>query len=77
MLISKLRVAVHNVYRGVLGLPKSSSANEMHATHNIENFEALLRKVRYGFIQRFEDSSNVIIQTLASSWTICSVDCQC
>ena len=35
----------------------------MYATHNIENFEALLRKVIYGFIQRLEDSSNVIIQT--------------
>ena len=40
-------------------------------------FEALLRKVIYGFIQRLEDSSNVIIQTLTESWTICFVDWQC
>ena len=41
----KLRVAFNNVYRRVLGLPTWSSASEMYATHNIENFEALLRKV--------------------------------
>ena len=28
----------------------------------------------YGFIQRLEDSSNVIIQTLTSSWPLCFVD---
>ena len=67
---SKLRVAFNNVYRRVLVLPTWSSASEMYATHNIENFEALLRKVIYGFIQRLEDSSNVIIQTLTKSWTI-------
>ena len=64
---SKLRVAFNNVYRKVLGLPTWSSASEMYATHNIENFEALLRKVIYGFIQRLEDSSNVIVQTLTES----------
>ena len=78
MTFSKLRVAFNNVYRRVLGLPKWSSASEMYATHilyNIENFESLLRKVIYGFIQRLEDSSNVIIQTLITrSWTICFVD---
>ena len=31
----------------------------MYTTHNIKNFETLLRKVIYGFIQRLEDSSNV------------------
>ena len=59
MTFSKLRVAFNNVY--------------MYATHNIENFEALLRKViYYGFIQRLENSSNVITE----SWTICFVDWQ-
>ena len=71
---SKIRVAFNNVSRRVLGLPKWSSASEMYATHNIEKFEAPLRKVIYGFIQRLEDSSNVIIQTLTRSWTICFVD---
>ena len=51
---SKLRVAFNNVYRRVLGLPQWSSASGMYATHNIENFEALLRKTLYGFVQRLE-----------------------
>ena len=76
MTFSKLRVAFNNVYRSVLGLPTWSCASEMYATHNIEHFEALLRKVIYGFIQRLEDSSKVIIQTLTKSWTICFVDWQ-
>ena len=58
---SKLRVAFNNVYRKILGLPTWSSASEMYATYNIENFKALLRKAIYGFIQRLEDSSNVIV----------------
>ena len=47
MTFSKLRVAFNNVCRPrrALGLPKWSSASEMYDTHNIENFEALLRKV--------------------------------
>ena len=32
-----------------------------------QTFEALLRNVIYGFIQRLEDSNNVIIQTLTES----------
>ena len=59
MTFSKFRIAFNNVYRRVLGSPKWSSVNEMYATHNIENFEALLRKVIYGFIQCLENSSNV------------------
>ena len=41
----KVRVAFNNVYRRVLGLPKWSSSSEIYAIHNIENFEAILRKV--------------------------------
>ena len=76
MAFSKLRVAFNNVYRKILELPKWSSASEIYSMHNIENFEALLQKVIYGFIQWLEDSSNVIIRTLTKSWTICLVDWQ-
>ena len=30
----------------------------MYTTHNIVNFEALLKKTLYGFVQRLENSSN-------------------
>ena len=52
MTFSKLREAFNNVYRRVLELPKWSSGSEIYATHNIEKFAALLRKVIYEFIQR-------------------------
>ena len=74
---SKLRVAFNNVYRRVLGLPPWSSASGMYATHNIENFEALLRKTLYGFVQRLENSSNKIIASLIKSWTVRFVDWHC
>ena len=48
---SKLRVVFNNVYRRVLGLPQCHSASGMYTTHNIEKFEALLRKILYGFVQ--------------------------
>ena len=44
MTFSKLRVTFNNVYRTVLELPKWSSASEMYATYNIENFGALYTK---------------------------------
>ena len=74
---SKLRVAFNNVYRRVLGLPPWSSASGMYATHNIENFEALLRKTLYGFVQRLENSSNKIIASLIKSRTVRFVDWHC
>ena len=43
-------MAFNNVYRRVLGLPQRSSASGMYATHNIEDFEALLGKTLYGFV---------------------------
>ena len=61
----------------VLGFPPWSSASGMYATHNIENFEALLRKTLYGFVQRLENSSNKIIASLIKSWTVRFVDWHC
>ena len=41
---SKIRVAFNNAYRKIFGLHKRSSASAMYATHNICNFETMLRK---------------------------------
>ena len=48
---SKLRVAYNNVYRKILGLCRRSSASEMFVTNNILNFEALMRKSIFAFLQ--------------------------
>ena len=66
----KLRVALNNVYRRVLGLSYRSSASSMYTTHNINNMEALLRRSIYSLIERLIDSSNMIINTLMNSWYI-------
>ena len=67
---SKIRVAFNNAYRKIFGLPKWSSASAMYATHNICNFETMLRKNIYGFMQRLEHSTNTIIRNLYQSWIV-------
>ena len=67
---SKIRVALNNAYRNIFGLPKRNSASAMYATHNICNFETMLRKNIYGFMQRLEHSTNTIIRNLYQSWIV-------
>ena len=67
---SKIRVAFNNAYRKIFGLPKRSSASAMYATHNICNFETMLRKNIYGFMQRLEHSTNTIIRNMYQSWIV-------
>ena len=62
--LSKLRVAYNNIYRKILGYNRRDSASNMFVTHRIDNFEARLRKVCYGFIQRLNVSENAIIMRL-------------
>ena len=58
---SKIRVAFNNAYRKIFGLPKRSTASAMYATHNICNFETMLRRNIYGFMQRYYNSQFVSI----------------
>ena len=67
---SKIRVAFNNAYRKIFGLPKRNSASTMYATHNICNFETMLRKNIYGFMQRLDHSTNTIIRNLYQSWIV-------
>ena len=60
-------VAFNNAYRKMFGLPKRSSVSAMYAQHNICNFETMILKSIYGFMQRLENSSNSIICTLYNS----------
>ena len=54
-IISKLRAAFNNAFRKIFNLP-ICSASTMYAENNICNFEAMLRKSIYRFIQRLQDS---------------------
>ena len=57
---SKIRVAFNKAYRKIFGLPKRS-ASAMYATHNICNFETMLRKNIYGFMQRLRSNTKATI----------------
>ena len=67
---SKIRVAFNNAYRKIFGFPKRSSASAMYATRNICNFESMLRKNIYGFMQRLEHSTNTNTCKLYQSWIV-------
>ena len=67
---SKLRVAFNNAYRKIFNLPIWSSASTMYAENNICNFKAMLRKSIYRFIQRLQDSDNLLIQCICQSWVM-------
>ena len=68
--ISKLKVAFNNAYRKIFNLPLWSSASTRYAENNICNFKAMLRKSIYRFIQRLQDSDNVLIQCIGKSWVM-------
>ena len=70
--LSKIRVSFSIANRKIFGLPKRSSASTMYATHNICNFETMIRKNIhvYGFMQRLEHSTNTIIRNLYQSWIV-------
>ena len=56
-----LRVAFNNAYRHVFSLPWRSSASAMYANFGIQNFEAVIRKSTFRFIQRLAKSTNSLI----------------
>ena len=72
--LSKLRVPFNNAYRKIFNLPiimeYSASTSTMYAENNICNFKAMLRKRIYRFIQRLQDSDNLLIQCICKSWVI-------
>ncbi len=65
---TKIRVAFNNVYRRIFSLPRRSSASAMYANNNIDNFETLLRKSTYKFMQRLDKSDNLIVKSIQNSW---------
>ena len=66
---SKIRVAYNNVFRKLLKLPPRSSASLMFASHNVFNFEALIRSKVFSFVERLEKSGNIIMETLINNYT--------
>ncbi len=61
---SKIRIAFNNVYRRILGLCRRDSASQMYAFNNIDNFDALMRKNTFGFIQRLYNINNDLVKSV-------------
>ena len=66
----KLRVAFNNAYHRVLNLHWRCSASAMYANFSIQNFEAVIRKATYGFIQRLVKSTNSLVMAIEKSWIV-------
>ena len=66
--LSRLRVAYNNIYRKILGYGYRDSAGTMFASNGIDNFEAKMREVCYGFKQRVAKSNNVIICAISDNF---------
>ena len=64
------RIKVNNAYRSVLCLPGRSSASAMYTNFGIQNFESVIRKSTFGFIQRLAKRTNSLIMTIESSWIV-------
>ncbi len=63
---SKIRVAFNNVYRLILGFSRSDSASHMYVSNGLDNFDTVLRKNVYGFMQRVCNIKNDIVRSVVS-----------
>ena len=62
--IDNLRVAFNKVHRKLLNYGRRDSASEMFVTNNMQNFDSMLRKSIYGFIERLKRSKNKLVSAL-------------
>ena len=51
----------------MLNLPWRCSANELYVNYNLPNFDTVIRRNLFGFIQRLSISQNLIIRALKHS----------
>ena len=66
----KLTVAFNNIHSRLLGLPWRCSASAMYANHDLPNFDTVIRRSLYGYIQRLSVSQNSIVCTIEQSWLV-------
>ena len=65
--LNRFRVAVNNIVRKLVGLPRYCSASEMHVFYRTDNFDGLLRKARANFHSRLFKIDNIYIRHFLSS----------
>ena len=64
---AKLKVAYNNVFRSLFRLDRRASASMMFAENNVLNFESLVRRNVFSFMERIKTSQNTLIATVCAS----------
>ena len=67
----QMEVAYNNVFRRFFHYEKFCSASEMFVVNRVENFDARMRKLTFGFRERLNTSENTLVICLLNSiaWT--------
>ena len=66
-LYKRLKVAFNNILRALLHVVRGASISQVYVSNNITDFNSLVRKNVYGFLQRIQNCCNVLIKTVLSS----------
>ena len=67
VLYKRLKVAFNNILRALLHVVRGASISQVYVSNNITDFNSLVRKNVYGFLQRIQNCCNVLIKTVLSS----------
>ena len=62
-----LWIAYNNGHRIMHYITRNVSVRSHQVNHNVKTFDALFRNYLYGFVSRWEPSSNFLIQSLQMS----------
>ena len=63
----QMHVAYNNVFRRLMGYHKFCSASGMFVENRIDNFDARIRRLVYGFYQRLMCSGNSLVNCVMNS----------
>ena len=66
-LYKRLKVAYNNILRALLHVARGTSISQVFVSNNITDFNSLVRKNVYGFHQRLQNCSNILVKTILSS----------
>ena len=64
---SKVRIAFKQIYRSLMKMDRTESISYSMLTHNVDNFDILIRKSVYNFRNRLMESNNVLICVIIHS----------
>lgn len=69
---NRFRIAVNNMLRKLIGLPRYSSASEMFVFYRLDNVDAMIRKQRANFYRRLLTCENPLVRSFVDSFAFAS-----